>query len=395
LRDSGTEIGHDRAMEPIELAADGLLLRAWRDTDAEAVYQACQDPLIQRFTTVPVPYLREHAQRFVTEQTDAGWAAGTSALLGIFDAGSGELLGSHGLVRLDLPDRSAELGLWIVPAARGRSVAERATRAVAHWAFEVLRLRLLTWWAVVGNQASKLVAQRVGFSFDGASRAALHERDGGLVDGWRGTLLPGEVRDTSPADLAPGAPGSRRARVFGTAPPRLIAGPVTLRQPGERDIDDMVATCQDPEAAHWTTVPVPYERAHAVGFATRRVPDGWLRGTAAVFVIADPDDRYAGTIDLRLDPDDPSTAEIGYLVAPWARGKGYGTDAVRGICRWGFQKLALRRIIWRAHVGNHASRRVAEKAGFVLEGVARQACEQRGERRDAWTATLLPDDLRR
>ena len=54
------------------------------------------------------------------------------------------------------------------------------------------------------------------------------------------------------------------------------------------------------------------------------------------------DDRYVGSIDLRLDPSDEGSAEVGFLVAPWARGKGYAAAAVRTICAWGFSAcLAL------------------------------------------------------
>lgn len=67
--------------------------------------------------------------------------------------------------------------------------------------------------------------------------------------------------------------------------------------------------------------------------------------------------------------------------------------ALRLACRWGFEQLRLARIEWRAYVGNDASRRVAEKAGFVLEGVQRARLAQRGERRDCWVAGLLPGDL--
>ncbi|MGH3450260.1 MAG: GNAT family N-acetyltransferase, partial [Haloechinothrix sp.] len=53
-------------MEPVELSDGDLLLRPWQPQDAEAVYRACRDPEIQRWTTVPSPYLREHAEHFVT-----------------------------------------------------------------------------------------------------------------------------------------------------------------------------------------------------------------------------------------------------------------------------------------------------------------------------------------
>jgi RimJ/RimL family protein N-acetyltransferase len=380
-------------MDPVELAAGDLLLRAWRPTDADPVFRACQDPLIQRWTRVPVPYRPEDAAGFVGEFTVRAWTAETAAPLGVFSAGTGELLASSGLVSLDLDDGSGELGVWVAPWARGRDVAERASRAVAHWAFEVLGLRVLVWRAQVGNHVSRLVGERIGVVFDGVDTTALRDRDGGLLGAWRGVLRPGRVQDTPLDWFAPGGPGARRARAFGLPPARIPAGPVTLRAPVARDVNDAVAACRDPETARWTTVPVPYGPANAEQFVHQRVPAGWLHGTSATFAIADADDRFAGTIELRLDPADRSVAELGFLVAPWARGKGYGTAAAQAICVWGFEALGVSRIVWRAHLGNEASRRVAEKVGFRPEGIQRSGCEQRGERHDAWVAALLATDL--
>jgi len=385
-------------MEPIELTTDdGLVLRAWQPEDADEVFRACQDPLIQRWTMVPVPYLRTHAADFTAVLTPAGWAARTSAHLGVFDARTGELLGSSGLVALDLDKRDAELGTWVAPWARGRRVAERAGRAVAHWAFEVLGLHRLLWRAEVGNHASRLTAERIGFTFDGVVRAGLptrgNGRDNGFVDAWHGVLLPGEVCDTPPAWVAPGGPGARRAQAFSRPPERLPAGPGTLRALRESDVDDLVATFRDDVTVEWTGIPLDYSPALGLEFIRNRHRE-WLRGTAAGFAMADPDDRFAGTVDLRINVLDPVSAELGFSAAPWIRGKGYTTAAVRAVCAYGFERLALGRIIWRAHVGNNSSRRVAEKVGFVFEGVQRNGCEQRGLRLDGWVATLLAQDLR-
>jgi RimJ/RimL family protein N-acetyltransferase len=381
-------------MEPIELTTgDGLALRAWQPDDAEDVLRACQDPLIQRWTMVPVPYLREHAEDYTGASTRAAWAAQTSAPLGVFDARTGDMLGSSGLVALDLPNRNAELGTWVAPWARGRRVAERAGRAVAHWAFEVLGLRKLIWRAEIGNHASRLSAERIGFLFEGVVRAGLPTKGGGFTDGWHGVLLPGEVCDTPPAWVAPGGPGALRAQAFSHQPQRLPAGPGTLRTLRDGDLDDLVATFRDPDTVRWTSIPLDYQPVQGLDFIRNRL-DGWLRGTAVGFAFADAEDRFAGTVDLRVSPLDPVTAEVGYSAAPWARGKGYTTEAVRAICGYGFERLALGRIVWRAHVGNDASRRVAEKVGFVIEGVQRDSCEQRGRRLDGWVATLLPGDLR-
>lgn len=44
---------------------DRVALRHWRDSDRDIVFAACQDPEIQRWTTVPVPYTEQHAVDFV------------------------------------------------------------------------------------------------------------------------------------------------------------------------------------------------------------------------------------------------------------------------------------------------------------------------------------------
>ena len=54
-------------MEPVEITAGSLHLRPWESGDAEQVYEACQDPELQRWTTIPVPYAERDAVWFVDE----------------------------------------------------------------------------------------------------------------------------------------------------------------------------------------------------------------------------------------------------------------------------------------------------------------------------------------
>ena len=54
--------------------SDGTVtLRAHHIGDAEGVYEQCQDPLSQEWTTVPIPYSRDDAKRFVREIMPGGW----------------------------------------------------------------------------------------------------------------------------------------------------------------------------------------------------------------------------------------------------------------------------------------------------------------------------------
>lgn len=372
-----------------------MLLRPWQEADADAVHEACQDPDIQRWTSVPRPYLPEHARGFVTETSPKAWAEGTGALFAVCDPSTGELLGSNGLISIDR-NGTGEIGYWTAPWARGRGVMVRATRAVARWSFDTLGLRRLIWQAEVGNHASRLVALRAGFRIDGRLRLADPAPHGG-ADGWIGSLLPGEVPvagSTGPA--GPGTLAARRAAVFGRPQPVLFAthgaGELRLRPMEERDLDAVVRNCRDPESIRWTTVPDPYERVDAQGYQAHN-RDAWARGDAAGFVIADVDDRYVGSLDLRLSPIDPLLADVGFMTAPEARGRGYLPAALVALGAWGFGTLGLARIEWRANVGNNASRRAAEKAGFVVEGTARGGVQHRGERVDVWVGALLPGDL--
>ncbi|MFF5215746.1 GNAT family N-acetyltransferase [Micromonospora sp. NPDC000442] len=380
-------------MEPVEITEDGLLLRPWRATDADAVHRACQDPDIQRWTTVPRPYRHEHAQSFVADRARQ-WELGTGAAFAVCDAASGEVLGACGLNTIDRNHELSEIGYWTAPWARGQRVAVRAVRAVARWSFDELKLRRLLWGAQVGNHASRLVALRSGVRIEGRLRAA--DPTGGAHE-WFGSLLPGDV--PAPGEVGPAGPGTldaRRAVVFGRPQPTLFAttGPheLSLRPMDERDLDAIVTTCRDPETLRWTTVPEGYTRADAEDFL-RFVRATWAAGSSANFVFTDAADRYAGSIDLRLSATDPLLADVGFMTAPHARGRGYQPAALAALCAWGFTTLGLARIEWRANVGNVASRRAAEKAGFAMEGTARGALNHRGARIDAWVGALLAQDL--
>jgi RimJ/RimL family protein N-acetyltransferase len=167
-----------------------------------------------------------------------------------------------------------------------------------------------------------------------------------------------------------------------TDPPDLV-----LRLPLVDDLDDIVAQCRDPEFQRWTTVPVPYEESDAQDFLGR-VADGW-QANVARFVI-EHQDRFSGTVDLRFDG--LGGAEVGFGLAPWARGKGVMTRALRLVLAWGFGLPDIDVVYWRAQVGNSASRRVAGRCGFRMEGTVRGLLEQRGERRDGWIGSLRRGD---
>jgi len=175
-------------------------------------------------------------------------------------------------------------------------------------------------------------------------------------------------------------------------PPVLSDGVVSLRPPQADDAQAITRACQDPQIAQWTTVPVPYTREHADEWLARRpTPTEWWKNpTWSITVV--PDDGWCGNIDLR--PDGEGGVEVGYLLAPWARGRGHASRALRTACAWAFTTLGVQVVTWYAYSGNVASLHTARNVGFqVPEHVFRAFGAQRGHRRDSWIGTLTPDDL--
>jgi RimJ/RimL family protein N-acetyltransferase len=176
-----------------------------------------------------------------------------------------------------------------------------------------------------------------------------------------------------------------------TSAPTLTDGVVTLRAHQLRDVDEILVQGQDPVMQQWTTVPAPYERANAEAFATAIMPNGWLEPTGskgfAIEALDNGRPRFAGTVDFR--PDLAGGAEVGFGLAPWARGRGLMARALRLGLSWAWDALALESVHWRANVGNFPSRRVAWACGFRFDGTVRSLLPQRGERYDGWVASLL------
>ncbi|MFI0780882.1 GNAT family N-acetyltransferase [Streptomyces sp. NPDC021212] len=181
-------------MEPVTLTTERLVLRPFRPSDAPAVHAACQDPDILRWTTVPAPYERAHADDFIRRTCPEGWRGDSSYNFALVTKSEGELIGAMGLVRLTRlhsPERQAELGYWTVREHRRRGYTGEAARAVAEWAFTGLGVERLEWCTEAGNEASRAVALAVGFRMEGTDRARI-VREGTRRDAWRGALLPSD-----------------------------------------------------------------------------------------------------------------------------------------------------------------------------------------------------------
>jgi RimJ/RimL family protein N-acetyltransferase len=163
---------------------------------------------------------------------------------------------------------------------------------------------------------------------------------------------------------------------------------LTLRPFTPEDIPWVCEVSQDWAVQHFVTVPSPYELEHAAFFVEQLAIAGWHNGQRAEFLATETaTGRRLGRVGLGLHGT--GAAEIGYWLDPAARQRGVATHAVRALCGWAFAKLDLEIIEWRTEVGNTASRRVAEKAGFLIEATLRKRQVHRGIRVDVWVGSRL------
>ena len=166
---------------------------------------------------------------------------------------------------------------------------------------------------------------------------------------------------------------------------------VSLRPLADEHLDAVGALFDDPDVLRFTRLPVP----PPPGFERQwldRYQAGRRDGTREAFAVVDDDGSFLG-MAMAVDIDrEAREVELGYIVAPAARGRGVGTAALDELTRWAFAELDALRITLIIEVENRASARVAERCGYVLEGVMRSSYLKDDLRIDAGLWSRLPSD---
>lgn len=175
--------------------------------------------------------------------------------------------------------------------------------------------------------------------------------------------------------------------------PELHDDLIRLRPPVDADVPDITMACQDELTQRFTFVPGPYTEDDARWWVAT-APEHRAAGEALSLVIADPTSgRYLGSVGLLRPRWEHRAVEIGYAVAPWARGGGRATRAAGLLSRWALRDLRFARVDADIDIENPGSHRVIERAGFQREGVRRSLIEAKGRRWTLVSYSLLPEDL--
>ena len=424
------------AYADIRLGDGRVALRPWRADDAPLMAAACVDPEIALFCMMPTGYTVELAGDFIADAPRA-WAQDGWLHLALTTTDSELPVGAVGVLRYHRPalrQRSAELGYWVMPGDRGRGLARAGVAVIADWAFDALDLRRLAIGTMVANDASRRVAQALGFRPEALLRSFRpcgQTRTDCIVysllsDEWRarraagggesgpqgsppdeapapapanGALLPPDDALIPPDDALLPALAAARADypavtpALPPTPPPLGDGAVALRPYSDADVPDLVRACSDPETQRWLfMLPTPYTASDGREFLAQAAT-GWEQEHAAFYCIADAaSDRLLGGIALHADESWAGVAEIGYHVAPWARRRGVATAAARLVAHWGLEVLGLARVQILADTRNAGSCAVATGLGFTREGLRRSDHGREGDIGDHAVFSLLAGD---
>ncbi|MEV6806512.1 GNAT family N-acetyltransferase [Streptomyces sp. NPDC017248] len=178
---------------------------------------------------------------------------------------------------------------------------------------------------------------------------------------------------------------------------------LVLRPLDEDDAPALAEMMNDEQVVAWTTVPHPCTETRARHWITRTAPGERTEGHGIVLAVTEfLTQRLVGLVHLRNTDWRVLSSELAYVIAPWARGEGYASEAALAIAQWLFHDRKFERLELRTAADNTASQQVAQKIGCISEGVLRNAWIARARTEDGtWTEvrtdiivwSLLPEDL--
>jgi RimJ/RimL family protein N-acetyltransferase len=173
-------------------------------------------------------------------------------------------------------------------------------------------------------------------------------------------------------------------------PPQALAGDgVRLRPLREDDAPAYAAAFRDdPQLGRLVgTEKDPDEAA-----ARERIADAEQRGGFELAITADGSDAFCGLVAVHSIELAHGRAEVGFWLAPGARGARLGTRAVALVVDWLFDGAGLRRVEMTTTPDNAGALVLARRLGFEEEGVLRQRAIERGRAVDIVWFGLLRDE---
>jgi len=160
-----------------------VTLRPSAERDIDSIFNACQDPLIPAFTTVPSNYTIDHAIEFV--RSDPFSFTERRELRFIIDYGNGDDVKFAGVISLhtiNIKNHCAEIGYWREKSMRGKGIGTIAAKMITDYGLRTLGFRRIDALADVDNSASQKLLMSAGYEKEGILRNKVTRDDGRQID---------------------------------------------------------------------------------------------------------------------------------------------------------------------------------------------------------------------
>ena len=160
-----------------------VTLRSSEEKDIDSIFNACQDPLIPAFTTVPAAYTIDHAIDFV--RSDPFSFAERREFRFVIDYGNGDDVKFAGVISLhtiNIKNHTAEIGYWLEKSMRGKGIGTIAAKMITDYGFRTLGFRRIDGLADVDNTPSQKLLTSAGYQKEGILRNKVTRDDGRQID---------------------------------------------------------------------------------------------------------------------------------------------------------------------------------------------------------------------
>lgn len=338
----------------IRLETDRLILRAWKETDLEDLYEyASVDGVGQRCGWLP------HKDREESER-----------ILGMFIEGrktfvlelkeNGKAIGSIGLeardADIDIPEelQGREIGYVLNKDYWGRGLMPEAVKAVIDFCFKELDFDWLTCGHFVWNNQSRNVVEKCGFRF---IKEVVHNTRFGTEEPTKLYLL----ENTDKIIRQMSAP-------FDAASVILETDRLFLRPVNHNDLSDIHEIAGDPEVA----AAAGFSHSDSVEASVKRMHE-YIDDNETLAIVLKENGKMIGTVSLQkrnwtVYPLDRKLKgrELGFDLNRQYWGRGLMPEAVKTVCRYCFEELHYDFLTAGYFLGNDKSQRAIEKCGFIF-----------------------------
>ncbi|MDC8002966.1 GNAT family protein [Aureisphaera galaxeae] len=169
---------------------------------------------------------------------------------------------------------------------------------------------------------------------------------------------------------------------------RLFIVPLT-----KEDIPDIHRMNSFEEVARYNTIGIPKSEADTAKVLTNALDASKENERILGWVLQLKDgNTFIGQLGMNRSIPKYNMAEIHYHLLPDYWGKGYATEAVMELLRWGFEDMKLHRIEAGVATANTASIKLLERVGMQREGLRRKILPIRGEWQDNYMYAILDED---